>query len=426
MKAHPYADIFPMLEGKELQSLANDIAENGLRCPILLYCGEILDGRNRFAACELAGVSPKFETFEGDDKAALNEAISLNLHRRHLDESQRAMVAARLATMKLGDNQHRSIDLPSVSQQDAADRLNVSTGSLKRAAVVLDRGTPELVRAADAGSIPVSGAAKLATTAPSTQADVLRRISAGTAKTVTTALNQIKREALVSATDAAPNANATILLADIRELDSIEPGSVDCIVTDPPYGLENHHSMLGHKRTDYSDGKAYALELLNALCERLVTICKSDAHLYFFSSCSIALEFRQILDKFFWVQVTPLIWLKNTHSAGIADDQQYHNNYDFIWFCKMPEGNKRKLLKFQTCVFPFNVDRESNHSAEKPVDLLKLLIEQSTQPGEHVFDPFCGSGSTGVAALELKRQFTGVEIDPKWAAVANARCRQVA
>lgn len=75
--------------------------------------------------------------------------VSLNLHRRHLDESQRAMVAAKLATMRKGANQHVPIGTPSVSLADAADMMNVGKRSAARAREVLDHGAPELVAAVE-------------------------------------------------------------------------------------------------------------------------------------------------------------------------------------------------------------------------------------------------------------------------------------
>jgi hypothetical protein len=94
-KTHPYADLFPLMTEAELEALAIDIAENGLRQPIVLYHDAILDGRNRLLACAKANVEPRFETYEGDDAGALALVISLNVQRRDLTAAQRALVAAR-------------------------------------------------------------------------------------------------------------------------------------------------------------------------------------------------------------------------------------------------------------------------------------------------------------------------------------------
>lgn len=92
---HPIADIFPLIQGKDFVDLKTDIKEKGLLEPIWIYQGKILDGRNRFRACQEAGVTIEFREYQGTDP--LGFVISLNLKRRHLDESQRAMVAARIA-----------------------------------------------------------------------------------------------------------------------------------------------------------------------------------------------------------------------------------------------------------------------------------------------------------------------------------------
>ena len=416
MNAHPYAEIFPMLGEAELASLTEDVKANGLREPIVLFDGAILDGRNRQRACEMAGVEPRFETFEGTQEAALAYVLSRNVHRRHLSESQRAMSAGRLTRVPIG----------TPSWETAAKQLNVARRSVARALKVLTQGVPELAAAVDSDKIAVSDAEKLADEDPAKQRAVLERVFSGEAKTISQALTALKAQALVLATANAPPSGATIMTGDVRLVTLAPPGSIDCVVTDPPYGLENHHSTWGLRSKDYADGPDYALALLRDTCQRLVVACKPDAHLYFFSGYSLAWKFKEILEEFFWVQDCPLTWRKNRHAA-VSDSQQFHNDYDFIWFCKMPEGHKRHLAKFATCSLTYDVDNnESGHSAQKPVDLLKFLIEQSTQPGEHVLDPFCGSGSTGVAALGLKRRFTGIELESKWADVAEARCRKVA
>ena len=159
-KYHPLCKLFPTLEKDELTTLANDIKTNGLVGSITLYEGQILDGRNRHMACLLAGVEPKFREFKGDDP--LSFVISVNLHRRHLTISQRAGIAAKLSEKPMGEytqNETRlekSADLPTkdghlplrkiaqlpaLSQQGAADALNVSRRSVV-AAVQLEKQKP--------------------------------------------------------------------------------------------------------------------------------------------------------------------------------------------------------------------------------------------------------------------------------------------
>lgn len=172
---HPVASIFPLMDGARYTELVEDIKQNGLREPITVHRdGRVIDGRNRYRACTQLGIEPPVKTWQRSDDELLGYVLSLNLHRRHLDESQRAMVAARVAILPLGANQHReggSIDLP--SQPQAAELLNVSVPSVKRARVVLDSGVPELVQAVDKGELSVSFASRVARLPPDVQGTIV-------------------------------------------------------------------------------------------------------------------------------------------------------------------------------------------------------------------------------------------------------------
>jgi ParB family chromosome partitioning protein len=158
---HPVANIFPLMGEAELAELADDIRANGLREPIWRHPdGRIVDGRNCWLACQKVGVEPLTRTYEGDEAELVPFVVSLNLHRRHLDESQRAMVAAKLAT--LGHGQKKADSQILLSQSEAAELLNVSVGSVKHARKVQQDGAPALIAAVDQGFVAVSTAAEIA------------------------------------------------------------------------------------------------------------------------------------------------------------------------------------------------------------------------------------------------------------------------
>ncbi len=173
---HEVANIFPLMTPAELDALAADIKENGQRHPVIVHPddGSIIDGRNRFLACRKLGMVPHTAPWSGKG-SLVALVLSLNLQRRHLDESQRAMVAAKVATLHKGQRPDRSID-PSPTQAQAAALLSVSVPSVKRARQVVERGVPELSAAVEAGRVPVSAAAELAALPPDAQREVVRQL----------------------------------------------------------------------------------------------------------------------------------------------------------------------------------------------------------------------------------------------------------
>jgi len=172
VRFHPLSELFPLMAGREFDELVADVRANGLREPIWTYEGQILDGRNRYLACEAAGVEPRFREYEGDDPIAF--VVSLNLHRRHLNESQRAVVAAKLATLDRG-RPSENPPIGGISAATAAEMLNVGTRSVERAREVLDLGAPELVAAVERGEVSVSAAADVAELPKEQQRELVAR-----------------------------------------------------------------------------------------------------------------------------------------------------------------------------------------------------------------------------------------------------------
>jgi ParB-like chromosome segregation protein Spo0J len=144
MKFHPYADLFPLMTKAELEALTIDIETNGQQQPVIVYQKQILDGRNRYLACKALGTDPQCKEFDGDDQQALALALSLNLQRRDLTASQRAIVAAR--TMKAmperrgGDCRKSKVDGSStLSRQSVAQVFKVGEKAVQQAKAVLER-----------------------------------------------------------------------------------------------------------------------------------------------------------------------------------------------------------------------------------------------------------------------------------------------
>jgi ParB-like chromosome segregation protein Spo0J len=160
MEFHPLANLFPLLEDKELDELAADIRENGLRTQIITFEEKILDGRNRYLACQRADVEPRYREYIGSNPLGL--VLSLNLKRRHLDESQRAIIAAKIATLQHGGDRSTGQLAACFTQEQAAEMLNVGERNVRRAREVLDKGVQELVAKVDRGEVSVSAASDVA------------------------------------------------------------------------------------------------------------------------------------------------------------------------------------------------------------------------------------------------------------------------
>jgi N6-adenosine-specific RNA methylase IME4/ParB-like chromosome segregation protein Spo0J len=303
LEFHPLADIFPLLEGQDFTELAADIKAHGLHEPIVLFEGRILDGRNRFRACLAAGVEPMFRPFDGDDPLAY--VISLNLKRRHLSESQRAMVAAKLATLKRGDNQHSPIG--ETSQAKAAELLNVGKRSVERATEVRDHGAPELQRAVERGDVSVSAAADVA----ALPEDEQRGIVARGEREILRAAQQIRARK-----------------AEVRRAERIERLAATCnqntpfpsdrryavLYVDPPWHFEVYNEESGSER---AAGNHYPTMELAEICALPVAALAADTSaLFLWTTAPHLQEAFQVLAAWGFEYKSNAVWVKDKLGLG--------------------------------------------------------------------------------------------------------------
>lgn len=201
LQFHPVASIFPLMEGYEFDTLVLDIKTNGLREPIWTHDGQIIDGRNRYRACKQAKVKPTYREWDGDG-SLVAFVFSLNLHRRHLDVSQRSMVALKLtphledeakARMEAGKKTDPTANLrQGTAAAQAAEIVGVSERSVESAKHVAEHAAPEVVAAVEQGEVSVSDAAKVADEPKPKQRRALRSLKSGKSKTLKAAVDKIK------------------------------------------------------------------------------------------------------------------------------------------------------------------------------------------------------------------------------------------
>lgn len=230
-QVHPAAKLFPLMVEPEFGALCDDIRHNGLLEKLVLWRNGgqdwLLDGRNRGLACDKTGIKPEVRHYEGTDPSG--HVVSLNLTRRHLTESQRAMVGARLKEMIEEDvprgrptdetvaNRPPLSDRPVKSRDRAAEMVNVGGRTVQKAAKVLQHGTRELQGAVDAGIVKVDLAAKIADKPKNEQQELIRKITAHPDKGAQAIVREYDRDAVASSSESEapmPEGPFSVLLVD--------------------------------------------------------------------------------------------------------------------------------------------------------------------------------------------------------------------
>ena len=198
----------------------------------------------------------------------------------------------------------------------------------------------------------------------------------------------------------------------------IPDGSVDLVLTDPPCGMAFKSNYRKEKYNEIRNDKS--LEWLEKYVGECFRILKDNTAVYFFCSWHNIDVFKQAIEKKFKIK-NILIWEKNNTSMGDLKGS-YAPKYEMIIFAH----KGRKLLNgFRYAdIIKANRTGNKNHPTEKPVDLLKTFIKNSSDESSVVFDGFMGSGSTGVACVNTNRRFIGIELDEGYFNIAKKRIEE--
>ncbi|MGG7581009.1 Spo0J and IME4 domain-containing protein [Rhizobium sp. Nf11,1] len=298
---HPLAALFPMFSDQELAELADDIATRGQEQPVWLLGGQILDGRNRDEACHRLGIDPWTKDYDGDDP--LGFVLSLNLRRRHLTESQRAMVAAKIVDWDVGMNQSTA-GPANLQTREAARRLSISERAVAAAKRVRDQGAPALMAAIESGKVSVHAGEAISHLARQAQEEVLRaEKKAIIAKAKEIRSDNQRHSRLVR----------TALINSIAERGTIEAGRMPMAAfpvgyCDFPWVQEAWSDETGQdKGLKYP---AMSVEDGMALCSGAASPFTRDAILYFWTTTNRIRDAIRIIEAWGFEYVTAITWDK--------------------------------------------------------------------------------------------------------------------
>ena len=214
--------------------------------------------------------------------------------------------------------------------------------------------------------------------------------------------------------------NITIYNDDcLNILKAIQTESVDCIISDPPYGVDfDGNSDFQNWLSTFRDDHEFVFTtLLPPILTELYRVLKPDGHFYFFYAMIHHQRFLELVKSVgFKPQYVPLIWWKGAQS-GLKE--RYRMDYEPVLFGGKDGG--RRLTQPASTVQSYQNPTNKLHPAEKPVSLLEYYITQSTIEGEVVLDCFAGSGSTILAAFNQNRVGIGIEKEATWFNVAVTR-----
>jgi site-specific DNA-methyltransferase (adenine-specific) len=385
MTIHPVAALFPMLPEQELADLASDIKTNGLQQPIVMQGGTLLDGRNRLAACERAGVKPTFTEYKGDSPVAF--IIGVNLHRRHLDQGQKIALgieiephfadeARKRMQVRKGNQPGASVEIvPHLdkSRDQAARAVGVSGKTLSTAKAI-KAAAPDKFRAIIEGKLSVARAKK-EVKADKDKADLVKAQTEIKAET---------RKNIESVCD--------LRVCSCRDLfaSGIKPAAV---ITDPPYPREflpvfselaESCAAAGVPMVAVMSGQSYLPEVMHRLCEHL--------------------RYRWTL-----AYLTP----------GGQAVQQWQVKVNTSWKPVLLFGDAEEWFG-DVAASKVNDNDKRFHGWGQSESGTADLVERLTKPGQLICDPFLGGGTTAVVALALGRRFVGCDIE----ADCVARTRQ--
>ncbi|WP_316165377.1 MULTISPECIES: MT-A70 family methyltransferase [unclassified Bradyrhizobium] len=411
---HPYADLFPLIEGQEFYDLAEDIRVNGLHDKIDLIeingANQILDGRNRYRAIvwimstgEALGpgwgihagraLSPAdlmsedqpwrswlYQDGDANDYGSdlLAYVLSKNLKRRQLDESQRAIIAGRLANMRQGQRTdlEPSANLQKVSTAAAAEAVNVSERSAAAGRKVVQSALPEVVAAVERGQIKVSVAEQIAAQPAERQAEIVAalprdaegRLTPEVKKALAPVIKEIRKEKIAAKKEQRAEREAK-LGRKIQALPekmfgvAIEDFEWDHETWSAETGTERHPSMHYETATD-----AHTPEEVVARCAERFACLADDCILFKWTTGPHAYIAMRTMELQGFKYVSQLVWNKERPGNARGPGYWVTGEHEIVLI-----GTRGKVVPPATAHFRSNFSAPVTDHSEKPNNIHEMI-----------------------------------------------------
>ena len=215
-------------------------------------------------------------------------------------------------------------------------------------------------------------------------------------------------------------------------LKNIPSESIDLIVTDPPYPTTsrgNAGNSGGMLQKDINKkGKVFTYNNINCkeYAPEFYRLLKDGSHCYVMTNHINLIDMLNTFTDVGFHFIKSLIWNKGNKIMG----QYYMSQYEYILFFRKGRGKKINNCGTSDILSISNKktkdkDGKNIHDTEKPVELMEVLVNNSSQENELVLDPFMGVGSTGVACINTNRNFIGIELDENYFNIAKSRLEEI-
>jgi len=400
---HPAADAFPMMSKSEFAELKNAIRKRGQNKPITLIDGMILDGRNRYKACEELGIEPIFTHYD----LAISPwdwVWDENAERRHLQAGTKAAIRLdieegnrawrkRVDEIKAEANRKRS-EAAKEQHKTSNPRVGESSGSGSKVTTTKTEHKSRKARAKAAGTS--SGTMAKAETIKKNAPDLHAAVAAGK-KSQSSAYKELqsrkKAKAQAKAIASIDGSSTILECADFKEFLGKHP--CDVVITDPPYPKEYVHlygelakacADNGIKRLAAMAGQSYLPEILHEMSQHM-----------------------------------PYRWTLAYLTPGGQSVQLWDRKVNTFWKPIIVMGDVGDEWMGDVSKSKTNDNDKAFHEWGQSESGMADLIERLSKPGEVVCDPFLGAGTTGVAAALLGRKFIGCDIDAARVKTAQSR-----